>query len=123
MLAEAGASSVPEAVDDTSKETAIARLCRETAFDIMGLKIPSLSMYQKKNLLQKKRDIFLCFLLIIFVTMLANSVSTYKLSFYIVLSLKHSLLICRKTYFLVFQFSSQISFLLVLLLLFRKKMD
>lgn len=62
MLAEAGASSVPEAVNHTSKETAIARLCRETAFDIMRLKILLLSMYQKKkNLLQKNPASFFVF--------------------------------------------------------------
>lgn len=43
MRAEAGASSVPEAINDASKEIAIARLHREiTALDITGLKIPLL---------------------------------------------------------------------------------
>lgn len=44
MLDVAGASSVPEAVNTASEETAIAWIVREiTALDVMGLKIPLMS--------------------------------------------------------------------------------
>lgn len=52
MRAEPGAPGVPGAVNNTGKETAIARLLREiTASDIMGLKIPIMSSMckEKKN--------------------------------------------------------------------------
>lgn len=59
---------MPGAVNNTGKETAIARLLQEiTASDIMGIKIPimsSMCQEKKTNNNETKGDIFLCFLLV-----------------------------------------------------------